>query len=263
MEAYSTEIKKLLKITSVVVIILGLFLAVEAIKSFREYTLLGAQIPAMHTITVSGEGEAVAKPDRARFTFSIIEEADTVEVAQEQATEREARALEVLENVGVDADDIRTLNYSLNPRYEFQRTSTLVSGTRALVGYEVRQTVEVKIEDIGNSGTVIGNLGEVGVQNISGLTFEVEDEDDIRAEAREKAIDDAREKAEVLADQLGVSLKRVVSFGEGGGYMPYRAEAMSLGGGLGSASVDAVATPQVPSGENRIVERVSVTYEIR
>jgi len=94
------------------------------------------------------------------------------------------------------------------------------------------------------------------------LNFVVEDEDTIRSEARGKAIDDAQAKAEELADQLGVKLVRVVSFDQGGNYYPtiYKATAeFNMGGSVD----DSASSPILPTGENRFVENVMITYEIR
>jgi len=260
METYSHDIRKLLKIAAGVCIVLGLFLAIETVKSFKEYGLLGANVPAQHTITVRGEGEAFAKPDRAHFTFSIIEEASTVQDAQQQATQREERALETLRDAGIEEKNIRTIRYNLNPRYEYPRNTVgRRSGTRVLAGFEIRQTVEVKTDDIAAAGKLIGGLGEIGVQDISGLSFEVSDEDAVRSQARTQAIEEARAKAERLADELDVKLTRIVSFNESGSVRPHRFEAMSANADLGRGG----GNPEIPSGENRIVERVSVTYEIR
>ena len=248
---------------TVVVIILGLFLVVETIKSFKQFSLLGNDTPAMYTITLSGEGEAFAKPDVAEFTFSIVEEAQTVQEASERVSEKENEAIDMLEKEGVEEKNIRTLSYNVYPRYEYRSQGSIMPGDsqRVLVGYEVRETIRVKSEDAQKAGELLSALGEIGVQNISGLTFVVEDEDEVRSEARGEAIENAREKAEELADQLGVKLVRVVSFNQGGGYSPspYKAMAeMSL-----DSIEEAVSAPSIPMGENRFAETVSVTYEIR
>ena len=96
---------------------------------------------------------------------------------------------------------------------------------------------------------------------MSGLSFTIDEEDELQAEARAQAIDDAEEKAGVLAQQLGVRLVRIVGFNEdGGGYQPYMKRevammAMSDSGGAGA--------PELSVGENKISSRVTITYEIQ
>jgi uncharacterized protein YggE len=96
---------------------------------------------------------------------------------------------------------------------------------------------------------------------VSGLTFTIDDESALQREARKKAIDDAKTKAQQLAKDLGVSLSRIVSFSENNGSpmpMYYRADAMAMGGAM-----EAKSAPSVPTGQNKISSDVSITYEIK
>lgn len=267
MDIYQTEIRRLLKISIVVAVILGLFLAASAIRAFKEYRLLGSDTPAVHVITVTGEGEAFAKPDVAEFTFSIIEEAKSVAEANNAVAEKEKLALAALKEKGIEEDDIKTISYNVRPRYEYRPNQDMLvtssrGNQRVLVGYEVRETLRVTSSDTENAGQLISSLGEIGVQNLSGLTFTVEDEDTIISEARGKAIEDAKAKAEELADQLGVKLVRIVSFGENRGYYPSLASSFKGEFGLGGAADESVV-PTVPTGENQFTQTISITYEIR
>src|SRR5690606_38170187 len=100
-----------------------------------------------------------------------------------------------------------------------------------------------------------------GVTDIYGPNFTVDDETELKREARQKAIEDARAKARQLADDLDVRLVRVVSFSEnGGGYYPMfaRGAAMDM-----AVSSEAKAAPELPTGENTITSYVTITYEIR
>ena len=93
------------------------------------------------------------------------------------------------------------------------------------------------------------------------LSFSVEDEEKIKVEARKKAIENAKEKAKVLAKDLGVRLGKMVSFSEsGGGYPIYARTLEALGGGNGIVSAP---SPQIEPGEQEIRSIVTVTYEFR
>jgi uncharacterized protein YggE len=100
------------------------------------------------------------------------------------------------------------------------------------------------------------------VSNVSSLSFTIADEGGVQADARKLAIDEAQEKAEKLASDLGVQLVRIIGFHEEGGGQPMpfmRAMAMDMEEvGMGG-SMEAT----IPAGENQIVSRVSITYEIR
>ena len=263
---YTVEIRRILKVSFVVIVILGLFLIAVTLRSFKEYRLLGSDTPAVNTITASGEGEAFAKPNIAEFTFSIVEESKSVASANEAVAKKENMAIDIMKEKGVEEDDIKTISYNVNPRYEYRRNNDMYipypkGSERILVAYEVRETIRVKSDDTEKAGELISSLGEIGVQNLSGLTFTVEDEDSVRSEARGDAIDNAKEKAEELADQLGVKLVRIVGFGQGGRYSPV-SYAEKADFGMGNM-VESSATPSIPVGENSFVERVTVTYEIR
>ena len=196
-----------------------------------------------------------AVADIAEFSFSVVEEKETVTEAQEIAAQRINSILDFLDKSEVKETDIKTVNYNVHPRYEFVRES----GERVLKGFEVSQNISVKVRDTEEAGTILSGIGERGASNVSGLNFTIDDEEDLKEEAREKAIEDARKKAKKLAKDLDVKLVRVVSFSESGPISPRFAFAEV-------ATLDAVgggAVPEIPVGENKITSNVSITYEIR
>jgi len=252
------------KILLVIGFLAALFLVGKVWNEFRVAGFVGHDGMVQSTITVDGTGEVITKPDIATITFSVVEDGATVAAAQTKASERMNRALALLKEKGVEEDDIKTVGYNINPKYEYQNcppyTACPVRDPQ-VIGYQVSQNIEVKVRDIEKAGDVLSAVGSVGVQNISGLSFSVDDDEKFKAEAREKAIDDARAKAKILASDLGVRLVRVVSFSESGYPMPY------YGGAMYDKAVSVVAPQaanvQVPSGENKITSQVNITYEIR
>ena len=255
---------RLLRVGSLVLMVLAVFLAARTVNEFKRYHTIGTDAPAQNTISVSGEGEAFAVPDVATFTFSVMEEAPVVAEAQQLTSRKVDGALAFLRTQRVEERDIKTVSYNINPRYEYARivciTYPCPEGKRALAGYEVSQTIEVKVRALAGAGALLGGLGDVGVTNISGLTFSVDDEEAVQREAREQAITQAKQKAKQLAKDLGVRLVRIVSFNESGGPIYFRSYATE---GFGKGGLDAAPAPQVPAGENRIVSNVTITYEIR
>jgi uncharacterized protein YggE len=222
----------------------------------------------LSTITVEGEGTSAAAPDIAQITYTVIESASTVASAQDSATKRSDAALDALKKLGVEDKDIKTLSYNVSPKYEYSQgcrpgayCGAVVSSSPKIVGYDVSQTVEVKVRDTAKAGDVLQALGSLGVQNVSGPNFMVDNDDSVKAEARKQAIEEARAKAKKLAGDLGVRLGAVVSYSEGGSYpMPMYNQAYGKGGVAMDASV---AAPSLPTGENESKVTVSITYEIR
>lgn len=214
------------------------------------------------TITVSGTGKASTPPTIAQVSFTVEERAASEQEAQTAATKKTNAALAALKQMGIDDKDIKTTGYQIYPQYETpdcKPGAPCAQGTK-ISSYQVSQSVDVKVRDTNKAGEVLKALGTAGVQNVSGPNFTVDEPTAVQAEARGKAIEDARQKAQLLANQLGVRLGTVVSFSEnGGGGMPIFNQMMSKG-----ASADSVApAPSLPQGENETTSQVSITYEIR
>lgn len=268
--------ERAMKAVLVLAIVLAAYVAVLALAKLREYPYIGSGYPSGNVITVDGTGEVFAVPDLAEIGFSVRSEKPTLEAAQADAATRMNAVIAYLKKQGIDEKDIKTTNYSANPNYECgdQIMSMEAVGApermmyppypqpcdETINGYEVYQSVSVKVRDTDKAGTLITGVGELGVTDIYGPNFTVDDETELKREARQKAIEDARAKARQLADDLDVRLVRVVSFSEnGGGYYPMYAKM-----GMDMAVAESVpVAPDLPTGENTITSYVTITYEIR
>jgi uncharacterized protein YggE len=247
--------------------LLALFLLIATVSELRAYNYIGAGIQPANTITVTGEGKTFAVPDTATFTFTVDETAPDVATAQSKATTAANTVITYLKGAGITDADIQTTDYEVNPQYQYGSQVCVNNGycppqKQTVSGYEVAQTVSVKVTDISQAGTLLSGVGTRGVSDVSGLTFTVADQDALEAQARSSAITDAQSKAKALASELGVSLIRVTGFNEnsGGTVVPMYAMASR------DSATDAAApapVPQIPTGQNTITSDVSVTYEIR
>jgi uncharacterized protein YggE len=246
--------------------LLVVFLVIQVLAGLMGLRYIGAGIAAGNTISVSGYGEAMAVPDIATFTFSVVSEKPTVAAAQADATQKANATTAYLKEAGIDEKDIQTSDYSVYPQYDYvQRACTggyCPGGEQVLRGYQVRQTTTVKVRDTEAAGELLGGVGSKGATEVSGLNFTFDDPNQVEDEAREEAIADAKAKAEELARQLGVSIVRVVSFSESGSGvpMPYKMEAYGRGG---ADMAVAQSAPEISVGQNKVTSSVSVTYEIR
>lgn len=248
-------------------ILASLLLLAKTLNAFRGEPISSPD--ARPQITVSGQGEIAAKPDIAMISYSVIEDGKTPAEAQTKATEKWNKAIEYLKSVGVAEKDIKTTGYFLNPKYDYTQADRICSpgfcppaGNPVLVGYTITQTAEVKVRDLAKAGDILSGIGGLGVQNVNGLNFTFDDPEKMMAEARQKAIADAKGKAQVLANDLGVRLVRISSFQEGGNSPMYYAREMATNQAKGA--MDAVApAPALPTGENKLFSNVTITYEIR
>ncbi len=247
---------------AVALILLALFLLVKTLDLVA-YGIGRSDMYPTNTITVEGTGEATAIPNIATITFSVTESGTTVGEAQTKATTKMDSALAFVKKSGVEEKDIKTTSYNVYPKYDNQAPcygGVCPAYNPRIIGYEVTQSIEVKVRDTAKAGDVLQGLGSTGVQNIYGPNFTLDDEDSVKSEAREKAIKEAREKAQVLAKQLGVSLGKVVSFYENsGGYPMYE---KGMGGAMDAAMTNEAPAPSLPVGENESSVSVSITYEI-
>ncbi|OGI94962.1 hypothetical protein A3A03_02200 [Candidatus Nomurabacteria bacterium RIFCSPLOWO2_01_FULL_40_18] len=262
-------IKNLYRALFVFLIVLSLFFVVKLLAEFRSYGMMDSS--ESNTITLSGHGEIMAVPDIANIYFTIKKEAKTVKEAQNGVAEIEKRALDFLKENGVADKDIKTIDASFNPKYEwklrpcpYDPSMGVVSrpcpgGKNELTGYEASESINVKIRNTDNVGKIIQGLGGLGVTDLNGPNFTIDNEDALKAQARKKAIDDAREKAQALAKDLGVRLGKISSFSENGNYPIYYAESAMMK----SDTVSAPAPAQIPKGENTISSDVTIIWEIR
>lgn len=262
------SLQRLFETGSLFLLIGSVLLVVFVINAIKENRYIGAGIPPSNVVSVSGEGEVFAVPDIAEFTFSVVERRDTVDAAQDVAAEKVNAIIAYVKGEGIDEKDIKTVNYSAYPQYEWhQETIVCVRypcpqppGEQVLTGYEVNQSVSVKVRDTNTAGILLSGVGERGVSSVSGLSFTIDDEDALQREARALAIADAKEKARELARDLGIKLVRIVNFYESGP-TPYY---YGVGGDAAVAEFERTALPpEIPVGENRIISNVSITYEIR
>jgi uncharacterized protein YggE len=258
------EVKKVLGVLFVFLVMASLFMLVKFIGEAKGLKYIGGGVPSSNTISVDGSGEAFAIPDIATISFSVLGEGATPAVAQKIATDKVAKALEAMKNLDIAEKDIKTTSYDSNPKYDYGRPCTIYPcpiQDPKIIGYEVSQSISVKVRDTEKAGDVLEALGTVGVTNISGPDFTIDNEDVVKAEARADAISDAKTKADELASELGVTLVRIVNFSESSNNYPgpvYYEKAMSMDSAGGAAPA-----PELPSGENKYSSYVTITYEIR
>lgn len=238
----------------------AVFLGVLSVAKLID--IQGKLTETQNTITVSGTGTIYAKPDLALVSLSVITEAKTVAKAMADNTEKMNAIIGFVKEKGVEDKDLKTTNFNIYPRYEYENKDCSLyycpPGKRVLTGYTINQSLEVKMRDMEKIGEIIEGATTAGANEVGNLQFTIDNQDELKKQAREDAIEKAKAKAKELAKLLGVRLVRINSFSESS-VLPYyfnAKEAMGLGGA-------APAAPQIETGENKIEVTVSITYEIR
>jgi len=223
-------------------------------NNLQRYDYIGQADRQERTISIQAEGKVTAKPDIAMTTMGMLSSGKTVAEAQEANTKVMNTLITRLKALGIGEDDIQTANYNIGPQYNWTE-----KGGRELLGYEVSQSVAVKIRDLTKANAVLALAGEVGANSVGGLQFTIDDRDVYKEQARDKALEKVAAKASALGQSLGVRFVNVISYDEfdggAGGPVPYAAKALD--------SVSGPTPPTVEAGSLDVVMNVAVTFEIR
>lgn len=219
-----------------------------------------------NTVSFSGTGKVLAKPDVALLDLSIVTQATTSKAAQDANSKKSNAVTDFLKTQGIADKDIKTTGYNIYPQYSNPRpcpTGALCpisNDTPQIVGYQVNQTTEVKVRDLTKVDDVLAGVVTAGANQINQLQLTIDNPDALKDQARQQAIQDAKDKAAILESQLGVHLGRIINFTEDNGGYPtpiyLKAGGMvGMGGGM--------MAPEISTGQNEITSTVTLTYQIR
>jgi uncharacterized protein len=186
-----------------------LLLAAAALAGVGRPDSAGGASAQSEGITVNGIGMVKSVPDEALLSFGVQTEASTAREALARNSARMERVLAALEAAGVAEKDLQTQDVSVWPQYE--------TTGRDAVGYTARNSVTVTIHELDKAGAVIDAATRAGANEVSGPTLSSSGREQLEAQALEAAVDNARKKAETLAQAAGVGLGRVTGIVEGGG----------------------------------------------
>lgn len=212
------------------------------------------------TLDVSAEGEVMRAPDIAFITAGVQADAATAQEAMQQQANAMTGVFDALAKAGVEKKDMQTSNFSLQPRYtyvEIDEGKGRTRGEQRLDGYTASNELTVKVRDLDNLGATMDSLVSAGGNTFSGISFALDNDDEVRAEARRKAVTNALSKAELYATAAGMKVGRIVTMSEGGDYSPQPMAMMARGKEM---AMDA-STP-ISGGEVGYTARVNVQFEL-
>lgn len=216
----------------------------------------GAVNGARSTVTVQGRGEAQAAPDQMLLDVGVVTTAATARAAQEENARRADQMIRGLVAQGIDRKDIQTVSYSVQPQYDYRPGKE--GQPPKIVGYQVVNIVRVRVRDLSRAGSVIDRAVGDGANQVQSLQFVLSHEAAARSQALEKAVLDARRKAEVIARALGRPLGEALSVREAGGSYP---EPIFLRAAEAAGAAKA-ATPVEP-GQLTLTASVEVVFALR
>lgn len=209
-------------------------------------------------ITVSGTGEVYATPDVGLIDISVRTEGKDVSTISNENNKKMNDIIAFVKSQSVEDKDIKTTGYNINPIYVYDYKSS----KRSLSGYEIMQTINVKIRDLSKVGAIISGATDNGANDVSSLSFIVDNDEQLKEDAKNLAIKDARAKAANLEKALGIKMVKIINFSENS-YNPvplmYAESSYKMLDSTGSGGV----APTIQTGQNKITSTVTITYAIR
>ncbi|WP_127089313.1 SIMPL domain-containing protein [Aquabacter cavernae] len=212
-----------------------------------------AQDPERATLSVVGEGEAAAAPDMATFSTGVVASGKTAEEALAANSKSMGELISAIKAIGIEDRDIATSGFSISPQYS-QPAQNSREAPR-LVGFEVRNTVGVKVRDLTRLGSLLDRMVQAGANQAGGLRFGLADDGPLMEKARVAALKDAQAQAKTLAEAAGMRLLRVrrIAPSDRGGDMIASAPMMM--------KAEARAVP-IEAGELAARARITIVYEV-
>lgn len=212
------------------------------------------------TLQISAEARIDRAPDIAYVTAGVTQERATAKEAMAAQSAAMNGVIEALRAAGIAERDMQTSGLSLQPRYDYIETAGrdgVTRGEQKLAGYVASNQVTVKVRDLARIGETLDSLVAEGGNTLSGINFAIDDDKEVRNEARTKAMKDAMEKAELYASAAGMRVARIVTISEGYESSPQPMPQMAR-----MAMADSAGATPVAGGEVSVTANVSVMFEL-
>lgn len=214
-----------------------------------------ANVVSTRTINVTGDGEVNVVPDIAYLSLGVTTENSTVDGAQKNNSTAMNKVIEAIKKAGVASEDIKTSNYSINPKYNYDDKT----GTSIIIGYTINSTLNVTVKNIASVGNIIDTAIANGANNSNGVIFGVSNYEKYYNTALTNAILNAKSKAQAIATALDVKLSTLTTITENSSGIPieypifYDSASSKNSGGSGGTAIE--------TGVYKIRANVSLVYQ--
>lgn len=252
---------------TVVFILLSLFV----------YTKLAGPIPFSVTSTttqksdsfsVTGEGKASIKPDKATVRLGVVADGATADIAKNKMNEVINNVTAQLKALGIAEKDIKTENISVNENYDNRpvqvdkvdaSTPPVRDPNSRATSYRANTNLVITANQIDLANKAIDVGSKNGINQLGGVEFDNADKSAAENEARIKAVADAKAKADTAAKAAGFSLGKIINYSEGrNGSSP-----MAYGKAMDAQTNAGNTRTELNPGENEVVMSVTLSYEVR
>ncbi len=244
--------KIIMTIAGILLVYLVFYVGTLIRNNVKKYDFIGKADHMERTITVNGYGKVNGNNDIAVTTMGYSNTDKDVAKAQAENKKVMDQIYADLKKMGVDDKDLQS-NYTIYPDYNYTQDRG-----QELKGYRVSNSLTIKIRDLKKISGILALAGKYGATEVSGLSFTIDEPENLKSQARDKALADAKVKATHLANVLGMRLGGIVSYNEYEGgvdlYQPKMmyAEVGGMGGGPAAIS----------GGSKDVNMNVSITFEV-
>ena len=202
------------------------------------------------SITVTGTGEVLVKPDLVRVNIGVVTQFESASAGVRRNNEAVEKLLGALDEYGIAESDIQTSNFSVAPQYKYDRSGQ----APRLIGYRVTNQVRVAVRRIADLGALLDEVVTAGANQINDVTFAVNEAKSFEDTARRRAMADAHRKAALYAQEAGVRLGSVLRVEEAADTVAIRQ--------IGFAAAQEARAVPIALGQQTLRQHVRVTFAI-
>ncbi len=174
------------------------------------FMLMAAAAAAETKITVSGTGEIRINADTAVISLGVNARNKDVLKAQQQVNETIAAIRTALIIQGVKEENINTEFINIHAMYDYQNDQ------EQLAAYNASSTLAIKVTDMESVGPLIDAAFAAGANTLNGISFSASDTEEAKDGALKNAVEDAKKKAEILAQASGLEITGIETISEDG-----------------------------------------------
>lgn len=205
-------------------------------------------------MVVTGEGKVTAIPDVAKISAGVADSGKNLASVEDSVNKKAKILTDALKKAGINENDIKTSSYNINPQSDYQANPPVITG------YQVTTNYEVTIRNINNVNQVLSVITGSGANLIGGVSFDLSDDYQTKMmnEARNKAVEAAKTKAQGLAKASGVTLGKVINVAETPTTPNIRPLMATEKTDTGTSTL-----PSIQPGQAELSVSVSLSYEIR
>lgn len=242
----------IINISIIIILVLGVLFAGCFLLPWDSMNWGKLQLISAQTVTVSGEAKSKQKSQIATFNAGVNSTKDSKDEAVAEVNQKIAAIIDALKKFGIKPEDLKTQNLSI---YQSQEQYWEDSRQKTRPGqWQVNASVEITLRDVDRATDLANLLTSSGATNVYGPNFSLDNTQQAEKALLEEAINNAKEKADIMAQATGKKVAKVINIVEGSqttGYLPMMREA---GGGGGGA---------IEPGSGTVSKTVTVTFELK